>query len=114
MSDMKSNISKMKIFLGKKRESLYSDTSENINIVNQMFDEYDSFVLNFYNQKNNSNQIEGQDDLIKSLTFRQNVHNKSYIYLYNKMKEFIFKGAEPNKQKEIKFKDGKKCIGLVI
>ena len=55
------------------------------------FDDFDLFLFNFYsesrvNQSTNYAYENIQDDM-KSLNFKQNtLNNKSYLYLYKKMK----------------------------
>jgi chromatin-remodeling ATPase INO80 len=125
---MRNEIDQMQNLLKRKRENL-KEEEENKSICirkdsqlsTEILDDHDIFLLNLYyenrsqptnsdslNQLTNQSIIDQQD--MKSLNFKQSVlNNKSYIYLYSKMKNYVL----DNDTKQINTtKDGKKIIGI--
>jgi hypothetical protein len=109
---MKKNISNLKELLKNKRytEMLGYSIMELFRDDDDIIGEYENFLLNFYNSNLPNSSDENQKDLMKSLTFRQNV-NKPYIYIYKRLKDYIFNNENVKKER---VKDGKKLIGIVI
>ena len=110
MNSMKNEIDQLKTLLKKKRKNVRNISPfVNGKIENEdeiFFNDYDMFLLNFYNESRiNQTSHDCINDDMKSLNFKQNtLNNKSYLYLYEKMKNVVL--GDPAEVK-IKFQNSK-------
>lgn len=125
---MHQDLNRLKNLLNRKRkifnEENKSEISQDTELDGVLLDQYDIFQLNLLYEKNfqptigesnnflTNQSIIDQHDM-KSLNFKQSIlNNKSYIYLYSKMKDYVLSPeSHPGKFRR-STKEGKEVIGI--
>jgi SNF2 family DNA or RNA helicase len=91
---LKEDITQLKTLLKRKRENKIEFQENN----NEFFNEHDKFLVRFY-----ANNIKNNE--------QRNLDKTKYVYLYNKLKDYVF-GLEDNNVVKRIYK-GKKLIGVI-
>ena len=108
LDQLKREIYNLTSLLNKKRENFDEKFTFSLDNLKENFNEFDLFSLRL-----NGICEEDYKILDKTNNFQQNVNEKTYRILYNKMKEFVFDGENKSNEFMKPNKLNKRVIGIV-